>query len=121
MEHPVREAGKIEHIVRNGAEWNVTILDRPAARYHYKYGYQPTPFATEESVGWRVNRVEKQVVDSQTGEVIARDTRYHRYPSVLESVWIRFLGTGQIICEGAAPQPPKLRHLLDHYVLIPKN
>lgn len=121
MEQPARKAGEIEHIERISSEWKVSLLDRPTARYHYKHAYQPTPYQTEEPVGWKLNRAEKQVVDSTSGEVIGRDVHYHRYPSALEGLWVRFFGTGQVICEGSAPRPPELRHLLYHYVLIPTN
>lgn len=122
MEHPAREAGKIEHIERIAGEWKVSLLYRPTARYHYKYAYQPTPYKYEEPVGWKIERTEWQVIDSENGEILGRETKYSRYPATVEAVWMaRLFGSGRSTCKGLAPTPPETRHSIFEYVLIPKR
>ena len=91
-----------------------SLLDRPTARYHYKHAYQPTPFETEKVLGWKLKKTEVQVVNSQTGEVIAREVGFNRYPSVLEGMWIRLFGSGLTQCPDPGKAPPpgtRIEHL----------
>lgn len=94
-------------------------IDQPAARYHYKYAYQPTPYKQEERIGWKLEKLGMVIVDSETGEVIGRDTQYRRTINIAEGSWRLFWGLAKNTCQGSAPKPPDLRHLLYHYVLIP--
>ena len=103
-----------------GDQWSSTILDRPTARYHYKRSYQgPTPHHEEEPIGWKLEKVETVVIDSENNEVIGRDTRFKRRPNAAEGLLLNLLGPALTICEGTAPKPPDLRHMLYNYVLIP--
>ena len=113
--------GSVWHIERHSDGVYFSVLDHPTARYYYKQAYQPTPYIIEEPIGWKLQKLESIVLDSETGDVLGRDTHFHRFPSVAEGLWVHFFGSGQTICEGSAPQPPDLRHLLYHYVLIPSK
>lgn len=102
-----------------GGSVQVTSLGHPTARYHYKYAYQPTPYIQEERIGWKLEKLGTVVVDSETGEIIARDTQYRRTINIAEGSWRLFWGLAKTTCEGTAPKPPDLRYPLYHYVLIP--
>ena len=108
---------EVARIERDGDKWKRMHFNKPQARYHYSY---PDPRQWVPA-GLQINRREVQVVDSETGEVLGREVCFERYPGFVEGLWLRFLGSGQTICEGSAPKPPELRHLLYHYVLIPKK
>jgi len=110
--------GKISHLEKYpDGTWRITVIDRPMARYHYKFA-DPRQ---EVPAGFKIEKMEWQVTDSQNGEVIGRETRFNRYPGWAQSLWIKHFGNGGITCEGSAPQPPTLRHLLYHYVLVPER
>jgi len=118
-----------ETLLSDGGVWHVerypdgvyySVLDNPIARYHFKYAYQPSKYVTTEQVGWKMEKLEYLVVDSEKEEILGRETKYRRYLSIQEGSWRKFWGGGQgIMCEGSAPQPPVLRQLLYRYVLIP--
>jgi len=108
---------RVARIERDADRWKRTHFDKPQARYHYRYA-DPRQWVP---AGYQMNRLERQVVDNETGEVLGREVLFERYPGFVEGLWIRFLGSGQTICEGNAPRPPELRHLLYHCVLIPKK
>lgn len=95
--------GKVWHLERVTGGLQLTILDHPTARYVYKFA-DPNH---DVPVGLKTIRTEEIVVDSGTGEIIGRDTRYKRYPGWLEGLWIRFLGSGLTICPDPGKGPPR--------------
>jgi hypothetical protein len=109
--------GGVWHLEREGDQLIASLRDIPEARYQYGF----TDPRQDVPVGHRLKKYETVIIDRETGETIARDTRYKRYPGWVESLWIGFFGSGLTICAGVAPKPPALRHLLYHYVLIPPN
>lgn len=123
MEHRSKTLEKIERVERVAGGWKVTVLDRPTARYHYKHAYQPTPYRTEEALGWKILKSETIVLDSITGETLGRDTRFVRSPSVADGLWIHFLDHGRSGCSGPLNDPTRQSRtgLLYKYVLIPEN
>lgn len=123
MEHPSLQPGKIGHVERVDNQWKETVIDRPTARYHYKYAYQPTPHQYEEPVGWKIYKTETQVIDAETDEVLGRDTRYTRYSNAFEWLWVRLLGYGTTGCSGPHDQPEKGKRVgqIYQYVLMPKK
>ncbi|OGO40013.1 MAG: hypothetical protein A2Z03_12050 [Chloroflexi bacterium RBG_16_56_8] len=115
---------KVSHVEKANRKWEVSILDRPTARYHYKriIDYRDEHgIHHEKQVAHQIQMIGEVVIDSETGEEIGRNVEYMRYPGWIEGLWVRFFGTGQTICKGSAPKPPELRHLLYHYVLIPTS
>lgn len=56
----------------NGETWRVTKLDRPTARYHYR------TVASHKPVAHQLKQFEDAVIDTQTGETIARRVDYAR-------------------------------------------
>jgi hypothetical protein len=112
----------VRRIQKNDGRTQTLHVALPTARYHYRHAYQPTPYRYEESVAWKVERTEWQVVDSQSSEVLGRETKYSRYPAVVDAIWMAPLfGSGRTTCKGSAPKPPETRHSVFKYVLIPKN
>lgn len=105
--------GKISHAERLDGQWQVVILDKPQARYHYRYA-DPRQWVP---AGYQMNRREMQVIDSETGEVLGREVWFERYPGFVEGLWLRFLGSGQTICYGESEK----RQTLYESVLIPKK
>lgn len=113
--------GGARHLEREGGQMMVTILDRPQARYHYKF-LDPRQ---EVPIGRRLKKFGWQVIDSETNEIIGSHIQFKRYPSMAEGLWLQFFGPSLQICEGSAPKPPaslspELRYSLYRYVLIPK-
>ncbi|MBK9160739.1 MAG: hypothetical protein IPM27_04130 [Nitrosomonadales bacterium] len=97
-----------EYLLSDGRAWHVerhpdgvyyTVLNRPTARYHYKYAYHPTPYKQEERIGWKLEKLGTIVVDSETGEIIARDTQYRRTINIAEGSWRLFWGLAQTYCD----------------------
>lgn len=122
MEHPSNESGKVDRVERIDGEWRKTVLDQPAARYHYKF-LDPRQ---EIPIGRRLQKFGWQVIDSETNEIIGSDTQFKRYPSTADGLWLQFFGPSLLICKGSAPKPPaslspELRYAIYHYVLIPKK
>lgn len=91
--------GRVWHVERQPDGVYYAVLDLPTARYLYKYAYQPTPYKTEERIGWKLEKLGTIVVDSETGEIIARDTQYRRTINVAEGSWRLFWGLAQNNCE----------------------
>jgi hypothetical protein len=83
----------------------VTVLDHPSGRYHLRYAYQPNYHSHEESVGWRLQKVERQVIDSQTGEILGRDVIIKRWASVGDALWAQFIGSTLRMCPAPDFQP----------------
>jgi len=113
--------GGVVHLERTSRGIEASILDRPTARYHYKYAYQPTPYKQEEHIGWKLEKLGMVVVDSETEEIIARDTEYRRTINVAEGSWRLFWGLAKTTCRGTYPQPPASRQPFLKYVLIPSK
>lgn len=103
--------------VAEGIQWSVR--ETAESRYHYRRHYQPTPNKYEEPVGYKIEKSGELVVDVKTGAVLGSDTRFTRGPSVVEGLWIQFLGQGLTTCRGSAPESLPGRHLLYRYVLLP--
>lgn len=78
------DPGRHTHIEKVDGKWQVTILDRSTARYHYRNSRQ------HERIGFRLQVQEYVIVDSQSSNVVARKSIYTRYPGWLDSVWLRF-------------------------------
>jgi hypothetical protein len=101
-----------EQMLTDGGVWHIerypdgvygSTLDKPTGRYHYRYA-DPRQWVP---VGYQINRMERQVFDSVTGEVIGRQITLERYPGFIEGVWIRLLGSGQIMCpDPGGPMQP---------------
>lgn len=95
--------GKISHLEKqpDGA-WRVTVIDRPTARYHYKFA-DPRQ---EVPVGLKIEKREVLVVDTQTNDVIAREIGYNRYPAWVQRLWIGSFGSGLVQCPDPGKGPP---------------
>ena len=111
---------KVSHVEKDvEGQWRVTILNSPEARYHYRFS-NPT---REVPVTWKLEKVERQIFDSHSSEVIAKDLVFKRFPNVIEWQWIRFFGTGMKICRGPLDEPEKQKRYgsLYEYALIPRR
>lgn len=115
--NPEAKPLKVSHVEKVNGEWFVTILDHPSARYHYRY---------EDSrvwvpIGFQLYKNEMQIIDSETGEIVSRETSFSRYPSLVEGVWIRFFGSGQKICSRPLDDKEKktLTGSLTYHTFIP--
>jgi hypothetical protein len=67
-------------------------LERPSARYHWLH----PEFASPD--GHLMERREQTIVDSMTGEVIARQLTGYRYPPFVDRLWSQFMGSGPEMC-----------------------
>ena len=68
---------RILHIEKRGEQLHREILEHPTARYHLKY--------VEERIGWELEKLERQAVDSQTGEILGKAVTFRR-PFIMPSV-----------------------------------
>ncbi|HQU80925.1 MAG TPA: hypothetical protein PLU47_15845 [Azonexus sp.] len=100
--------GKIAHTERPDGQWKTTILEKPSARYHVIYAYQPRPHVYEQPIGRRLKKIESLVVDSQTGEILGRDVLVKRWASIADALWAQFIGSTLRIC----PDPDLQPHML---------
>jgi hypothetical protein len=56
-------------------------IERPTARYEWRNPKFPTP------IGHLLKRHEETIVDTQSGEVIARSVTGYRYPTFVDALW----------------------------------
>jgi hypothetical protein len=110
VEHRKQVSGKLERVERVGGEWRVSILDRPTARYHYKFSSQ------HDSVAFQVTKFEAVILDTETSKVVGRQTVYTRYPGWLDSRWLGFFDA-----RGKQCPPSDKAGYLPTAVLIPTN
>lgn len=115
-EYPTLDRKKIEHIEKSEQGIITSYLDKPTARYHYKYAYQPSKYVKAEQIGWKLEKRGTEVIDSKTGEVIASDTWYRRTINVAEGSWRLFFGLATTTCSG-----PKVKERLPRAALKPKR
>ena len=109
--------GKIAHTERPEGQWKTTILEKPSARYHVIYAYQPRPHAYEQPIGRKLEKFERLVVDSQTREILGRDVVINRWASTADELWAQFIGSTMRSCPGPdfqpyTPPPPFLQSVL---------
>jgi len=92
--------GGVVHLERTTEGIEASILESPTARYHYKYAYQPSKYIHAERIDWKVEKRGTVVIDSESGEVIARDTWYRRGINFAEGSWRVFFGQVTTTCSG---------------------
>ena len=111
--------GGVSHHERVGDQILVSILDKPRARYLLRYAYQPEPSVHEEPIGWRLEKVERQVVDRETGEILGREIFIKRWAPIADALWAQFIGSTLTICPGPAVKPFVPSPLFPQVVLKP--
>ena len=86
---------RVVHYEKVKGEWTPTVLDHPTARYHYKWPHMDTPMSH------KVEKIERVVADSETGDILARETKYKR-----KAPWF-FIGLDQpvMLCPGPGEHP----------------
>jgi len=82
-----------------------TILDHPTARYHVVNAYHPAPYITEAPIGWKLKKIERRVIDSQTGEILGRETYVKRTLPIYEALIASLFGPPIVICPKMIEQP----------------
>ncbi len=105
MEHISKTAKKIDHIEFFHGEWKRLTMDHPTARFHFEYAYQPDPYRIEEPIGWKLQKIERHVIDSQTGEVLGRDITIKRVLPTHEALLARLFGPPIRLCPGPNAKP----------------
>jgi len=93
---------KIRHVERINGDFETKLLDSPTARYHLVNHYQPTPYRIEEPIGWKIQKMERRIIDSHTGEILGRDTAIKR---VLPKYEV-FTGTRIKLCHKPLTKQP---------------
>jgi len=111
--------GGVLHLERRSEGIVAQILEHPSARYHFRYS-DPRQ---EVRIGRKLEKSETIVVDSVTGELMGRDTRFNRYPNLADELLLGLFGQMQTRCEAPLDQPqsPKRIGQIYRYVLIPRN
>jgi hypothetical protein len=101
---------QIVHFEKISGVWKASVLDHPTARYHYRWPHVDTP------IGHKVDKIERVVVDSQTGELLARETKYRR-----EAPWF-YIGLDRpvILCPAPGKHPLEKHGAVFNLALKPK-
>jgi len=84
--------GKVRHLERVPEGIRVSVLDRPTARYIHRRLYE------DEQAGYLLRRTKYVVFDGESEEVLGWRSFYKRYPGWVDSLWMRFLGSGMTMC-----------------------
>lgn len=115
--------GSARHLEREGDRVMVTVREIPEARYEIKHHFQPHRYHNDEPIGWKITKNEFQVVDRKTGEILGKDTKIKRYPNYAESLWLRYFGTGIVLCYTPLSDEKKIKRIgsIEKYVFIPKK
>lgn len=111
IQHRVSETEQIS-VSPNGVDaWRTTKIDKPTARYHYTFPHQNSP------TGHKLSKIERVVLDSQTGELLARETKYSR-----TAHWLFFsLGSPVMLCPAPGERPHEERGSIFLLVLKPSG
>lgn len=96
--------GSARHLERTGNRVMVTLRDVPEARYYQRYAYQPTPFRTVETIGWKLEKGGRQIVDIQTGEILSQSIKIYRILPTYEALILGLLGPPVLSCP-KTPEP----------------
>ncbi len=83
------------------------VLDHPTARYRVAHHYQPTQYQIEEPIGWKLEKIERQVIDRQTGEILGRETTIKRVLPAYEALIAGLFGPPIVLC----PSPDVLPYV----------
>lgn len=97
--------GGARHLEREGGQVIVTLREKPEARYYERYAYEPNPYQIEEPIGWKLQKIERRVIDSQTGEILGRDIKIIRVLPTHEALIAGLFGPPIIICPGPNVKP----------------
>ncbi len=97
--------GGVLRVERHNEGLLATVLNRPTGRYRVQYAYQPASLSHEEHVGWKLEKVERQVIDSLTGEILGRDVTIKRWAPFADALWAQFIGSTLKMCPGPNVQP----------------
>lgn len=101
---------RYSHVEKIHGAWEVSILDQPTARYHYK------ATSRHERTAFRISKYEDVILDAQFDRVVGRRTIYTRYAGWLDGLWLSYFDARGKQC----PPPGKQGDLLTT-VLIPIN
>jgi hypothetical protein len=123
MEHLRDVDGKIIRIERPVDmktplnQWKKVVMDYPTARYHLINAYQKGRYQIKEPIGWKLQKIEEQVVDSQTGEILGRNTTIIRVAPFHEALIASLFGPPIVMCHAPnvkpyVSQPPFLKSIL---------
>ena len=103
---------KVRHLEIKNGKIEQTIIDKPEAQYYYKYSHN------NNRVDWKITKSQRIVEDStNNGDIIGRATTIKRYPCFIESIWIRFFGSGMQMCP--VPDEPPYQPPFPESVLNP--
>jgi hypothetical protein len=82
VEYHDRVFRKKVRLERVGDKVTEIPIAQPTARYHFKFLYQ------HERIGHRLQTYQTAIVDSQTGQIVARSASYTRGPGWLDGLWL---------------------------------
>lgn len=97
--------GGARRVEREGDRLVASISEKPKSRYVLKRHYQPGPGIYEEPIGWKLQKLERHVIDSQTEEILGRDTIIKRVLPTHEALIAGLFGPPIIICPGPNVKP----------------
>jgi hypothetical protein len=97
--------GSARHLEREGEQVVVSIRDKPEARYYYEYAYLKRKYQIEEPIGWKLQKIERRVIDSQTGEILGRNTKIIRILPTHEALIAGLFGPPIVMCPSRDVKP----------------
>ncbi len=99
----------IGHVEKLGDAWQVSIIAAPTARFHLRESQ------AHKLVGHRVSVLERVVVDSETNEILGRDTVYKRRANTIDEMWAGAFGSTLSTCPElgkGGPRPALLEQVI---------
>ena len=97
--------GGVLRVERHPEGLLASVLNTPSSRFHLIYAYQPEPSVHEKPISWKLEKIERQVVDRQTGEILGRDVHINRGFPVHEALFLQFFGQLVLTCPGPKVKP----------------
>lgn len=104
IEHMLDDGG-VSRVERHPEGLIFILLERPSARYHVVYAYLKGKYETEEPIGWKLKKIERRVIDGQTGEILGRDTIIKRVFPFHEALLAGLFGPPIVMCPSPNVKP----------------
>lgn len=96
-EEALVDGGAIHH-ERIGDQIVISLIEKPISRYMQKRRLQSDSNAHEEPIGWKIEKIEYQVIDLPKIEIIGRDIHINRGLPIHEALWTRYIGGAMKTC-----------------------
>ncbi|MDR1850119.1 MAG: hypothetical protein LBQ75_08765 [Zoogloeaceae bacterium] len=84
----------IQHVEKRDGQLYSKTLEHPTARFHVKF----VGNRYEKPIGWKLEKLEYQAVDSLTGEILGKNLAFRRVLPTYEALWIGLFEPAIVLC-----------------------